>query len=290
VLRLLDHSSLVTDLTKLGFSPEHRTQFVEMLRRAHGMILVTGPTGSGKSTTLYAALASTLDESKNVVTVEDPVEYELEGVMQCHVHAEIGNTFAARLRSILRQDPDVILIGEIRDTETADMAVRAALTGHLMLSTLHTNSAAASVARLQDMGVAPFLIASSLSGIVAQRLVRLICKHCRQPVPQDSSEYEVALAELGLKPGVEIYSGAGCEHCHGTGYKGRVAIMELLNVNKEVRRAIMERADTDKLHTIAMDQGMRTLYQDGVEKLRQGLTTAEELARVLLGNEEIELR
>ena len=289
VMRLLDHSSLVTDLTQLGFSVEAHAQFEEMLRRAHGMILVTGPTGSGKSTTLYAALASTLDESKNVTTVEDPVEYELEGVMQCHVHAEIGNTFAARLRSILRQDPDVILVGEIRDSETADIAVRAALTGHLVLSTLHTNSAVASVARLQDMGVAPFLIASSLSGVVAQRLVRLICRHCRQEVPRDSPQYELAVAELKLKEGISIYEGAGCESCHGTGYRGRVAIMELLNVDKNVRRAITERCDTDRLHAVAMEQGMRTLYQDGLQKLTDGLTTSQELARVLLGNEEIEM-
>ncbi len=289
VLRLLDHSALVTDLTRLGFSPQAHAQFEEMLRRAHGMILVTGPTGSGKSTTLYAALASTLDETKNVVTVEDPVEYELEGVMQCHVHVEIGNTFAARLRSILRQDPDVILVGEIRDGETADIAIRAALTGHLVLSTLHTNSAVASVARLQDMGVAPFLIASSLSGVVAQRLVRLICRKCREPVPHGSHEYELAVAQLKLKPGTVFYRGAGCEACSGTGHRGRVAVMELMNVDKDVRRAIMNRADTDELQAIARKQGMRTIYQDGVDKLQNGLTTADELARVLLGNEEIEL-
>ena len=289
VLRLLDHSALVTDLTRLGFTEGTHAQFDEMLRRAHGMILVTGPTGSGKSTTLYAALASTLDEAKNVVTVEDPVEYELEGVMQCHVHVEIGNTFAARLRSILRQDPDVILVGEIRDSETADIAVRAALTGHLVLSTLHTNSAVASVARLQDMGVPPFLIASSLSGIVAQRLVRLICRHCRQAVPLHTPEHDLAVAQLKLRPDTTIYQGVGCEECHGTGYRGRVAVMELLNIDKDIRRAIMERVDADQLQGIARANGMRTIYQDSIDKLKHGLTTAEELARVLLGNEEIEL-
>ncbi len=289
VLRLLDHSALVTDLTRLGFTEGTHDQFDEMLRRAHGMILVTGPTGSGKSTTLYAALASTLDEAKNVVTVEDPVEYELEGVMQCHVHVEIGNTFAARLRSILRQDPDVILVGEIRDSETADIAIRAALTGHLVLSTLHTNSAVASVARLQDMGVPPFLIASSLSGIVAQRLVRLICRHCRQAVPLHTPEHDLAIAQLKLRPDTTIYHGVGCDHCHGTGYRGRVAVMELLNIDKDIRRAIMDRADADQLQAIARANGMRTIYQDSIDKLKNGLTTAEELARVLLGNEEIEL-
>ena len=283
VMRLLDHSALVTDLTRLGFSTHAHAQFEEMLKRAHGMILVTGPTGSGKSTTLYAALASTLDEAKNVVTVEDPVEYELEGVMQCHVHVEIGNTFAARLRSILRQDPDVILVGEIRDSETADIAIRAALTGHLVLSTLHTNSAVASVARLQDMGVPPFLIASSLSGIVAQRLVRLICRNCRQPVPFNTPEHDLAVAQLKLRFDTVIYRGAGCEKCHGTGHRGRVAVMELLNIDKDIRRAIMDKADADQLQIIARQQGMRTIYQDSIDKLKRGLTTADELARRTAG-------
>jgi len=289
VMRLLDHSSLVTDLSRLGFVPETHEAFEEMLHRAHGMILVTGPTGSGKSTTLYAALASTLDETKNVVAVEDPVEYELEGVMQCHVHAEIGNTFAARLRSILRQDPDVILVGEIRDGETADIAIRAALTGHLVLSTLHTNSAAAAVTRLQDMGVPSFLLASSLTGVVAQRLVRLICRHCIEPLARDTDEYEIGITELRLKPDTVLYHGAGCDKCNGVGYRGRVAIVELLNVDKTLRRAIMDGADADTLHALAREKGMRTLYQDGVEKVQEGLISADELARVLLGTEEFEI-
>jgi type II secretory ATPase GspE/PulE/Tfp pilus assembly ATPase PilB-like protein len=287
VLRLLDHSSIVTDLTRLGFTEEARLAFEEMLHRSHGMILVTGPTGSGKTTTLYAGLAAARDETKNVVTVEDPVEYEMEGVMQTHVHVEIGNTFANRLRSILRQDPDVILVGEIRDSETADIAIRSALTGHLLLSTLHTNSAATAVTRLQDMGVAPFLIASSLSGVIAQRLVRLICANCKQPVPQDSPEYEMSLTELRLPSGTTLYHGAGCSECNGIGLRGRVALVELLNVDKRIRRAIMDKVDADTLHRMAVSNGMKTLWQDGLDKLRSGLTTAHELTRALLATEDI---
>ena len=185
VLRLLDHSSLVTDLSKLGFSKGDEKRFGQMLNRSHGMILVTGPTGSGKTTTLYAALAASRDETKNVITVEDPVEYELRGVTQTSVHSDIGLTFAAALRSILRQDPDTILVGEIRDQETADVAVRAALTGHLLLATLHTNSSVAAITRLQDMGIPAYLIASSLEGVLAQRLARLSCRFCRQPIPDN---------------------------------------------------------------------------------------------------------
>ena len=285
VLRLLDHSALVTDLTRLGFTPEMRTEFEEMLHRSYGMILVTGPTGSGKTTTLYGALATTRDETKNVVTVEDPVEYEMDGVTQTSVHTEIGLSFATQLRAILRQDPDVILVGEIRDSDTAEIAVRAALTGHLVLSTLHTNSAAAAVTRLQDMGLAPFLIASSLSGILAQRLVRLICRHCRQPLPQDTPEYDESISRLRLDPGTVLYHGIGCDECNGTGMRGRVALMELLNVDKDVRRAIMDKADSSIIQRIAMQKGMKGLWQDGLDKLQQGLTTADELVRVLLGAE-----
>lgn len=289
VLRLLDHTSLVTDLRRLGFPEDTRQVFEKMLHRSHGMILVTGPTGSGKSTTLYAALATTLDETKNVVTVEDPVEYELDGVMQCAVNPMIGNTFAARLRSILRQDPDVILVGEIRDSETADIAIRAALTGHLVLSTLHTISAAAAVTRMQDMGIESFLIASSLSGIIAQRLVRLICRHCREQTPAGSEEYDIAAAQWKLPKNTPLYHGKGCEQCNGTGHRGRVAILELLPVDREVRRAIMERADADTIHRLAIKNGMRTIVQDGLDKVRKGLTTPIELSRALMGTEEVEI-
>ena len=288
VMRLLDKSSLVTDLTKLGFTGNHEERFAEMLGRSYGMILVTGPTGSGKTTTLYAALASARDETKNVITVEDPVEYELEGVTQTAVQPDIDLTFAAQLRAILRQDPDVILVGEIRDGETAEVAIRAALTGHLVLSTLHTNSAVGAVMRLQDMGVAPFLIASSLAGALAQRLVRLICRNCKQQVPESDNEYQEALLRLRLPAGTPMFKGAGCEMCSGTGYKGRLAVIELLNIDSDLRRAIMEKSDADSLRRIAVSNGHTTLREDGIDKLRNGLTTSEELSRVLLGAQEEE--
>ena len=288
VLRLLDRSSLVTDLTKLGFSDEERNRFEEMLGRSYGLVLVTGPTGSGKTTTLYAALAATRDETKNVITVEDPVEYEMSGVTQTSIHSEIGLTFSTQLRAILRQDPDVILVGEIRDNETADIAVRAALTGHLVLSTLHTNSAAGAVARLQDMQVPDFLLASSLTGVLAQRLVRLICRHCREPVPHDDPQYEIDIARLRLQPGATLFRGAGCEHCNDTGMRGRMALLELMNVDGPMRRALAESAPLDTLRELAKQSGMKTLWQDGVEKAQRGLTTAEEVSRALLGAEDIE--
>jgi len=283
VIRLLDRSALVTDLTQLGFSPESRDVFEQMLKRSYGMMLVTGPTGSGKTTTLYAALKAAQDSTKNVVTVEDPVEYELAGVTQTNVQSDIGLTFATQLRAILRQDPDVILVGEIRDTETAEVSIRAALTGHLVLSTLHTNSAVAAVTRLQDMGVAPFLIASSLSGVVAQRLVRIICRHCREQVAPESEEYQEAAIRLKLREGTPIFRGRGCEHCGGTGTRGRMAIIEILNIEGDLRHAIMQKVDSDELRKIAVASGMKTLWQDGMDKLSRGLTTADEIARVLLG-------
>jgi len=286
VMRLLDRSALVTDLTKLGFSNEDRARFEEMLQRTYGMILVTGPTGSGKTTTLYAALAATRDETKNVITVEDPVEYELSGVTQTNVHSDIGLTFAAQLRAILRQDPDVILVGEIRDGETADISVRAALTGHLLLSTLHTNSAVAAVARLQDMNVPNFLLASSLSGVLAQRLVRLICRNCRQEMDQTLPQYDIDITRLKLKAGTPIFHGAGCEECNHSGMRGRMALIELLNVDAEFRRAIMGGQDADTLRRLAIKNGLKTLWRDGIDKVLRGLTSADEVARALLGAED----
>ena len=282
VMRLLDRSSLVTDLRRLGFSDHDRKVFEEMLGLSYGMILVTGPTGSGKTTTLYAALSITRDETKNVITVEDPVEYELPGVTQTMVQTEIDLTFATQLRAILRQDPDVILVGEIRDYETAEVAIRAALTGHLVLSTLHTNTAVGAVTRLQDMGVPPYLIASSLSGCLAQRLVRLICFKCREQVSFDSPEYREAAVKLKLPADIPIYHGIGCAACGETGYRGRIAVTELLTFDADMRRAVMEKVDADTLRRIATASDMKTLWDDGLEKLRSGLTTAEEIARVLL--------
>ena len=284
VLRLLDPSSLVTDLTRLGFTEEARQRFQKLLGHSHGMILVTGPTGSGKTTTLYAALAATRDDAKNIVTVEDPIEYEMPGIMQCNVQHEIGNSFAARLRAILRQDPDVILVGEIRDIETAEMAVRAALTGHLVLSTLHTNSAAAAVARLHDMGIEPFLIASSLTGVLAQRLVRLICRQCRAELDKASEEYQLALATWKLPAGAPLYRGAGCPACNGRGVRGRLAVMELLEFTENVRHAVMTRETADVIQKIAVQNGMKTLYHDGLEKLQAGLTTSDELSRAIFAH------
>ncbi|HEX8550072.1 MAG TPA: GspE/PulE family protein [Abditibacteriaceae bacterium] len=283
VLRLLDHAALVTNLTKLGFSSDARASFEQMLNRSYGMILITGPTGSGKTTTLYAALAAAQDETKNVVTVEDPVEYELRGITQTNVNSDIGLSFATQLRAVLRQDPDVILVGEIRDTETADVAIRAALTGHLLLSTLHTNSAVAAITRLQDMDIAPFLIASSLSGVVAQRLVRAICRNCREVVSPESGEYQQAAIRFKLPEGTPIYHGRGCDACGGTGTRGRLAIVEVLHIDAALRRAIVQKLDSDALREIAVQNGMRTLWQDGMDKLTRGLTTAEEISRVLLG-------
>ena len=286
VMRLLDRSALVTDLVQLGFAGKTRVEFMEMLARSHGIILVTGPTGSGKTTTLYAALAASRDETKNVITVEDPVEYELEGVTQTAVQPDIDLTFAAQLRAILRQDPDVILVGEIRDGETAEIAVRAALTGHLVLSTLHTNSAVGAVTRLQDMGVAPFLIASSVAGVLAQRLVRLICRGCKVAVSPESTAYKDAILRLSLPEKTPMFQGAGCEMCNGTGYKGRLAVLELLHVDGVFRRAVMQSADSGAMRRIAIDGGMKTLWEDGIEKMANGLTTSDEIARVLLGSQD----
>jgi type II secretory ATPase GspE/PulE/Tfp pilus assembly ATPase PilB-like protein len=286
VLRLLDHSSLVTDLEKLGFTRENKDAFEAMLGRSHGMILVTGPTGSGKTTTLYAALAATRDETKNVITVEDPVEYELEGVTQTNVHSDIGLSFASVLRSILRQDPDVILVGEIRDAETADVAVRAALTGHLLLSTLHTNSAVAAVTRLQDMDVPSYLIASSLSGVIAQRLARLSCRHCRAPIPLDDPSRLEHGAALELAPDAPMFRGVGCDKCAGTGTRGRVALIEMLHVDSALRRGIMEKQDSDTLRTIARKNGFKTLVDDAREKVLAGHLSPEEAMSVIVGHEE----
>ena len=286
VLRLLDHSSLVTDLSKLGFSTGDEKRFGSMLTRSHGMILVTGPTGSGKTTTLYAALAASRDETKNVITVEDPVEYELRGVTQTSVHSEIGLTFAAALRSILRQDPDTILVGEIRDQETADVAVRAALTGHLLLATLHTNSAVAAITRLQDMGIPAYLIASALEGVLAQRLARLSCRFCRQPIPDSDPELEDWLHFFDIPPGTPLMRGIGCEHCGGTGTKGRVAIVEMLEIGPKLRRAIMAQKDTDEMRRAAREEGFTSLRDDARTKLLAGYLSPTEAMKVLVGHED----
>jgi general secretion pathway protein E len=281
VIRLLERGQIFTDLDTLGFPPVLLTLFNEMIRKPHGMILVTGPTGSGKTTTLYGALQKINDPGKKIITIEDPVEYQLSGVNQIHVKPQIGLTFANGLRSIVRQDPDVIMVGEIRDAETAEIAVQAALTGHLVFSTLHTNDAAGAISRLLEMGVQDYLLSSSLLGVLAQRLVRRLCPKCRKEVPFTGLD--------GMPPELEFANGdalrtvweaVGCDACSGTGYLGRVGIYELLPVTSEICKVIVQRADAGVIRNLAVQQGMRLLREDGWEKVRQGVTTLAEVLRV----------
>jgi len=253
-----------------------------MIRRSYGIILVTGPTGSGKSTTLYATLLRLNSAELNIITVEDPIEYQLNGVGQIQVNPKIDLTFANGLRSILRQDPDIIMVGEIRDRETAEIAIQASLTGHLVFSTLHTNDAPSAVTRLIDMGVEPFLISSSVLAMMAQRLVRVICPNCREPFVPDVE----TLSELGLTPADleqhsgQFFHGRGCETCRHTGYRGRTGIYELMVLDDPVRNLIMQRANANTIKTVAVERGMRTLLQHGARRVLEGRTTAEEVLRV----------
>jgi general secretion pathway protein E len=265
-------------LEKLGFSPGMLPRFEGLIKRPHGIVLVTGPTGSGKTTTLYGALDKINSPDRKIITVEDPVEYQLKGINQIAVKPKIGLTFATGLRHIVRQDPDVILIGEIRDLETAEIAIQASLTGHLVFSTLHTNDAAGAVSRLLEMGVEDYLLASSLLGVLAQRLVRRICKHCKQVVQADNS----ALKELvgGNGGSVEVYEGRGCEECAQTGYRGRQGIYELLLVSDQVRQLVLKRSSSDIIRDAAVKLGMRTLREDGWRTVRAGTTTVAEVVRV----------
>jgi general secretion pathway protein E len=279
VLRLLYRESTLLSLDKIGFSGENLRRFDEYIGRPHGIILVTGPTGSGKTTTLYAALAKINSPDKNIITIEDPVEYQLKGIGQIQVNPKIHLTFAAGLRSVLRQDPDVILVGEIRDSETAEIAIQAALTGHLVFSTLHTNDAAGSVTRLLDMKIEPFLISSSVMAILAQRLVRVLCARCREAYPMTPLE----ATELELTPAsaqTVIYRAKGCPACFQTGYLGRTAIYELLEVDDEMRQLIMKSADAAALKALAVRKGMHSLRQDGAEKVLRGITSVDEVVRV----------
>ncbi len=277
VLRILDRSSIVVTLGALGFPEDTLAQFDRLITKPYGMILVTGPTGSGKTTTLYGALDKINSPDKKLITIEDPVEYQLFGVNQIHVKPQIGLTFANGLRSIVRQDPDVIMVGEIRDAETAEIAIQAALTGHLVFSTLHTNDAAGAVSRLLEMGVEDYLLASSLLGVLAQRLVRKVCEKCRR-----SAEITPTVQrELGGDgAAAEIYEGTGCEACAQTGYRGRSGIFELLLVNEVIRPLILKRSSADMLKDAAVQQGMRTLREDGWHKVRTGVTTVAEVVRV----------
>jgi type IV pilus assembly protein PilB len=280
VMRILDMGAALNDLNKIGFNALNLKRFSEMIEQPTGIVLITGPTGSGKSSTLYAALNLLNSEQVNIITIEDPVEYQLEGINQIQVNSNVGMTFAAGLRSILRQDPNIIMVGEIRDKETAEIAVRASLTGHLVLSTLHTNDSLGTITRLIDMGVEPFLIASSLTGIVAQRLVRKVCRDCAEV--QEATKREIDIfARRGMKI-EKITRGKGCQSCNMTGYKGRVALHEVLVLNDDMRRIIMNEDSTHKLKDHAIKNKTIFLIDDGLLKVKQGLTTTEEVLRVAI--------
>lgn len=279
VLRLLDRKQGLIGLWEVGLNETDEKRVDELLSRPNGIILVTGPTGSGKSTTLYAALNRIHTEDKNIITVEDPVEYQLKGIGQIHVNPKIGLTFASGLRSILRQDPDVIMVGEIRDVETAEIAIQASLTGHLVLSTLHTNDAPSAIVRLIDMGVEPFLVASSLMAVLAQRLVRVICPHCKEPYA--ASEVERSYFEnLPSGSNFVLYRGKGCDKCQDKGYLGRTAIFETLIITDAVRQMISDKVNAQVIRNVAVSGGMKTLRSDGFEKVIKGITTVEEVLRV----------
>ena len=278
VMRILDHSNFMLGKEKLGFSPGDLEKFGRLVARPHGIILVTGPTGSGKTTTLYAMLAELNDSKKNIITLEDPVEFDMKGINQTQINVKAGLTFAAGLRSMLRQDPDIVMVGEIRDSETAEIAARAALTGHLVLSTLHTNDAPGAVARLVDMGVEPYLISSSLVGIVAQRLVRKVCPVCR--AQYEAGEREKRILRHPVDIPLTLTRGTCCDYCNRTGYKGRVGVFEIMEVGKELRVLIDNGSPTDEIRDTAADLGMVPLWKDARQKVLSGITTLEEMLRV----------
>jgi general secretion pathway protein E len=278
VLRILDRSDTAVELQQLGMPQSILKTYQGVITQPHGMILITGPTGSGKTTTLYATLEKINSEKTKIITVEDPVEYQLDGITQIQANASIGLGFAEGLRSIVRQDPDVLMVGEIRDHETAEIAIESALTGHLVFSTLHTNDAAGAVTRLQDMGVEGYLISSSLLAIQAQRLVRRVCTHCAEPKPMTQDEANVL--ELTGDIDLQVNRGSGCENCGNTGYRGRVGLYELLVMSDAIRHHVASGADANVIREQAQKEGMRTLREDALEKLRDGLTTPEEVVRV----------
>jgi general secretion pathway protein E len=277
VVRLLDTSTRLYDLRELGMEPRELTRFRELIKIDHGLILVTGPTGSGKTTTLYAALQDINSDEKNILTLEDPIEYQLEGISQTQVSEKKGMTFASGLRSVLRQDPDIIMIGEIRDRETAVMAIQSALTGHLVFSTLHTNDAASAVARLLDLGIEPYLLASSLIGVLAQRLLRRLCPECGQPAP--AGDFARLVAD---RADATVKAAAGCASCRQTGYRGRLGIFELLLVDETIRRHIQARATAAEIASAAAAGGMKTLREDGGAKVLSGVTSVDEVLRVTM--------
>ncbi|MBU0574533.1 MAG: GspE/PulE family protein [Candidatus Margulisbacteria bacterium] len=279
VLRLLDKQNMIFDLEELGFSKDIKKKFEDVIQRPYGIILVTGPTGSGKTTTLYATLNKKKSPEVNIITIEDPVEYELPGIRQSQVNTKAGLLFSNALRSILRQDPDVILVGEIRDLETASVSIEAALTGHLVFSTLHTNDAPGALTRLEDMGVETFLISSATAAVIAQRLVRKLCPNCKVEVPLQK-EYLDAFEIFRKKDVKKIFHGKGCKSCRNTGYKGRTGIFELLDITDEIRDMIVNKATASQIKKAAIEKGMHTLRDDGLLKVIEGITTIEEVLRV----------
>ena len=282
VLRLLDKSNLQLDMTKLGFEESALKDFKDAIYKPYGMVLVTGPTGSGKTTTLYSALSELNKIASNISTAEDPVEFNLVGINQVQIHEEIGLNFASALRSFLRQDPDIIMVGEVRDFETAEIGIKAALTVHLVLSTLHTNDAPSTINRLLNMGVEPFLVASSVNLILAQRLARLICSNCRAPIelpPQALLDIGVAREEIGS---FTCFQGTGCPQCNGSGFRGRIALYEVMPISEEVRDLVLNGASASEIKRCAVSLGMKTLRQSGIGKLKEGQTTVGEVVRVTM--------
>jgi type IV pilus assembly protein PilB len=282
ILRILDRSSSLLTLVELGFLPDTLGAYERAFRKPHGAILVVGPTGSGKSTTLYSTLAVVNEVSRKIITVEDPVEFRLQGMSQIHVNPKAGLTFASALRSILRSDPDVVMVGEIRDTETARIAIEAAMTGHLVFSTLHTNDAPSALTRLVEMQVEPFLVASSVACVLAQRLARKLCTRCKEeyePLPE-------VLHDAGLPDGIKLFRPVGCNECSSTGYRGRVALVELMLVSEEIERLCVDRRSSEEIRKVAVEQGMRSLREDGLEKAFMGITSLEEVLRIVEGRTE----
>lgn len=282
VMRILDRESLVLDFHQLGFPEDILEQWTEVIRQPYGMVLVTGPTGSGKTSTLYTTLAKINSSENKIITLEDPVEYQLEGVNQIHVNSKIGLSFAKGLRSIVRQDPDIILVGEIRDRETAEIAIQSALTGHLLFSTLHTNDAAGAITRLLDMEMENFLLSSTILGVLAQRLVRVNCPSCKAPITPDTK----LLRSMNVDPEefreTTFFQGKGCEDCHYTGFKGRTAIFEYMPIDDDIRKEINASSSTETIKRTAIRKGLRTLRQDGWKKVKSGTTTIQEVLRVTL--------
>jgi type IV pilus assembly protein PilB len=279
VMRILDKGNLTFDLALFGFEPKAEKDFMAAIANPYGMVLVTGPTGSGKTTTLYSALSKVNTEEVNIMTAEDPVEYNIHGINQVLVRTEIGMTFAAALKAFLRQDPNIIMVGEIRDLETGGIAIKAALTGHLVLSTLHTNDAPSTITRLIDMGLEPFNVASALNLISAQRLVRRICKNCKAEAKYDKEFLEAAKLPMDWVARATLYKGKGCDMCNGTGYKGRQGVYEVMSMTTELRKAIMREASTDELRDIGIQEGMLTLRVDGLKKVERGITTLDEIVK-----------